>query len=465
MRRIGIVAGAMAALVLPHAAWSQPAAPAELKALADIGAGFAARNLCSSVYLSGRSPESILAEELGPETSPLFAQAQWSLDREARTATAGLPGISSATAVHRDGLGCTLVIGHDLATLSAQQAPMTVGAPGQGLWPEGESVDTANLPQGVDRQALEAVLDAAFAPPADGARDPRTRAVVVVHKGRIVAERYAEGYGPDTPQYGASMSKSATNALVALRVADGALSLDQAGVAPEWRKAGDPRGAITLRQLMHMSSGLAFNEDYGAVSDVNRMLFVEPDAAAFAASFPLEAAPGETWKYASGTTNVIARAVRESFGGDEAAYRDFLRNRLFARIGMRSAVFETDPAGTFIGSSLLYASARDWARLGLLYLNDGVWEGERLFPEGWVAWSTTPAPASPRRDYGAQIWLDAAADAAAPAPVMIFSGYGGQSVTILPEAETVIVRLGWQVQRGVWKEAEFRKAVLAALGR
>ncbi len=428
-----------------------------------IGAGFAARTMCSGVFVSGRSEEDIWAVELNTETDPNLARMNIMVDQEAGTVNADFFGVGSALAVYRDGLGCTMAIEDDVATLQAVSAPMTaVKAEGR-PWPLGDADDTRPLPDGVDGTALEAALDEAFAVPGTG-RDPRTRAVVIVHDGRIVAERYAPGFDEDMPQYGASMSKTATNALVGLRVAAGVLSLDEDRLLPEWRSADDPRGAITLDHLMRMSSGLSFEEVYDGVSDATKMLYLQPDAAAYAASLGLTAEPGTVWSYSSGTTNILGKIVRNSFDGDEAAYLDFLRNDLFGRLGMESAVFETDEDGTFIGSSFLYTSARDWARLGLLYAQDGVWNGERLLPEGWVAYSRTPAPANETMIYGGQTWLRGAVSHESPAPVFEMRGFGGQFVSVVPEKQTVIVRLGWQIDDDAWDQDAFRERIMAALG-
>jgi CubicO group peptidase (beta-lactamase class C family) len=276
------------------------------------------------------------------------------------------------------------------------------------LWPEGERVETGSLPAGADEAALAKAIDAAFSEP-DLVHPRRTRALVVVHGGRIVAERYAEGFHAAMPLIGWSMSKTVANALVGLRVKDGALAVGQNALLPEWRAKDDPRRAVRLDEMLRMTSGLAFNEyPDSETSDIVQMLFVVGDAAAYAAAKPLEAPPATQWIYSSGATNILARALRESFA-DERDYLRYAQERLFGPLGMRSAVLEPDASGTFVVSSLVYASARDWARFGLLFLRDGFWAGERLLPEGWVAYSLTPTAVSPGGQYGAHIWAGAAA--------------------------------------------------------
>jgi CubicO group peptidase (beta-lactamase class C family) len=288
--------------------------------------------------------------------------------------------------------------------------------------------------------------------------------VVIVHRGRIIAERSAAPYSVHAPLYGASMSKTISAMLIGVLVGEGRLSLEQSGLRPEWNDADDPRREITLDQLIRMSSGLSFTEVYTGNSDVNRMLSVEPDMATYAAAQQLATDPGTRWSYSSGTTNILMAIARETFGGDDQVYWRLPHTALFEALGCRSAVFQTDTSGTFVGSSYLFASARDWARFGLLLLEDGVWQGERLLPEGWVDYMRTPAPADPERRYGAQTWLVGAASHDEPAPVFEMRGYGGQFVTIVPDAELVVVRLGWQIQRGAWEQGDFVERVLEAIG-
>ncbi|MFQ6037513.1 MAG: serine hydrolase domain-containing protein, partial [Candidatus Aminicenantales bacterium] len=336
-------------------------------------------------------------------------------------------------------------------------------------WPTGDLL-SEEKPPGVDMLGLEEALDWAFSEP-DPERLRRTRAVVVVYNGQIIAERYASGITKDTPLIGWSMTKSVINALVGILVGQGKIALQAPAPVPEWQDPDDPRHAITVDHLLRMSSGLRFIEEYeeNPTSDVDIMLFTKPDTAAFAASFPLEAEPDTRWHYSSGTSNILSRIIRQCFP-DDTAYWAFPRKALFNRIGMRTAVFETDASGTFVGASFLYASARDWARFGLLYLNEGVWEGERILPEGWVEYTTTPTPTNTRGSYGAHFWLnrgnrDNPEDRPFPRlPRDLFSceGYQGQFVMILPSRNLVVVRLGMTTHGG-WNMEEFMLKTLDAL--
>jgi hypothetical protein len=332
-----------------------------------------------------------------------------------------------------------------------------------------DEFDTVDrLPPELDQSRLEAALEWAFLEP-DPALPRRTRAVVVVYRGRLIAERYADPFTKDTPLNGWSMTKSVVNALVGVLVKEKKVSLSDSVAIPEWRGSSDPRRKITLEQLLRMSSGLQFHEDFSNLfADMTYMLLGVPDAAAYAAAKPLEAEPGTRWSYSSGTTNIIAYAMRQIVGDSD--YLEFPRRTLFDRLGMTSAVLETDAAGTFVGSSFMYATARDWARFGLLYLRDGVWSGQRILPEGWVAYTRTPAPNAPDQQYGAHFWLRIpkglrCGNESRPLPADAFHaiGHEGQFITIIPSRELVLVRLGLTRYRCAWDQQRFVRLLLAAI--
>ncbi len=313
----------------------------------------------------------------------------------------------------------------------------------------------------MNAKALDAAMTYAFTEPdsysppspngAPGGKDVRdTRGVVIIYDGHLLAERYAAPFTATTPQIGYSMTKSIINTLTGILVREGKLSIAEHPPVPEWPK-GDPRTAITLDNMLQMSTGLEFHEAYSdKLNDDMLMLYGLPDAAHYAAVKPLIDPPGTVWQYSSGTTNIISRIDRQAVGGTLTDYFDFPRKELFDKIGAYSAVLEPDASGTFVGSTFLYATARDWARLGLLYLDDGVWNGERILPEGWVKYTATPTALAPDGRYGAQFWLNAG-DPADPSkrswPHMPTDAYGmigyiGQAVMVIPSRHAVIVRLG-----------------------
>ena len=267
------------------------------------------------------------------------------------------------------------------------------------------------------------------------------------------------------------MSKSVLGALIGILVGQHRLSLDQRALRPEWCAPADPRGRITVEDLLRMRSGLQFDETYSnPSSDVVRMLFACPDAAAFAAAQPLVCEPGTQWNYSSGTTNILSAIVRATVG--EADYLTFPGRALFDPVGMPSAVMEPDASGTFVASSFMLASARDWARFGQLYLQDGVWNGRRILPEGWVEFSVRPTPQSDGR-YGAHWWLalqkelGGGTPAAERIPADAFHAFGheGQTLTVIPSRSMVIVRMGLSIHVDAWNHAGFVSDVLEALRR
>jgi CubicO group peptidase (beta-lactamase class C family) len=291
----------------------------------------------------------------------------------------------------------------------------------------------------VDARRLEAALGRAFEQPAP---EPigATHALLVVHRGELVAERYDDDAGPDTTLPSWSMAKSVLFTLMGILVRDGRLRIDAAADVPAWQRPGDPRAAITLDQLLRMSSGLQFDEEYTDPdsSSTIQMLFGagKADVAGFAADFPLLHPPDTVWSYSSGTSNLLSEIIGRRIGGGEQGMHSFMRRELLDRIGMRTAKPLFDASGTWIGSSFLFATARDFARFGLLCLRDGSWEGERLLPEGWIDYGRSPTPKS-QGEYGAHFWL--ATDGTG---TFSANGYRGQYTVIVPERDLVIVRLG-----------------------
>jgi CubicO group peptidase (beta-lactamase class C family) len=455
--------------------------------MAPIGSAYAAKTLCSGVFVSGRRAEAVIREDILADNHPLLHLILPSVDEGRHKASATFLGMARREAVFRPGLGCTLVIGSvvpnapvsavdeparaDVASVSIDdrvEGDDPAGARVEGDDPAGAWVEVPPAP-GVDRAKLEAAVDAAFAEP-EPARLRRTRAVLVVHDGRLVFERYAPGFSARTPMLGWSMTKTVTGALVGALVKARRLSLNDRALLPEWRGKGDPRAAITLDELLRMTSGLRFTEDHGdPLEDVALMLFTRPDGAAYAIDKPLEAAPGTRWQYSSGTSNILSRIIRLTLGG-ERDYLEFPRRALFERIGMRAATIEPDSSGTFVASSYMYALPRDWARLGQLLLQDGVWRGERILPEGWVKYMATVTPQSTRKDFGAHLWVkvpppfDSARNPRPRLPGDAFHavGHEGQFVSVVPSRRLVIVRLGLSRGLHVWDHEAFLERLLDA---
>jgi CubicO group peptidase (beta-lactamase class C family) len=396
-----------------------------------VATALVSHTLCSEFFLAGLDPDQVYAETFG--AFPGIRWIDWALrykvDRATREVSATLLGGFASRAVYRDGSGCRLVHGEDAGAAPAERPTAALHA--APLAPEIAVVEPADAP-------LRAALDRIFAP-ADEPAQRRTKAVVVLHDRRVVAERYAPGYGIDTPLLGWSTSKSIVSALIGILVRERRLALDAPAPVAAWRAPGDPRGAITLDQLLRMTSGLALDETNTGFDPVSRMLFLEDDMAGFATSAPLAAKPGTVWRYSGGNTLILSRLVRDAAGGAEEARR-FARRELFDPLGMRDVTIETDATGTPVGSTYILASARDWARFGMLYLDDGVVGGRRILPENWVRYSASRTLDS---TYAAGFWLGPEAwRVHVPADTFFAAGLLGQRVVIIPSERLVIARFG-----------------------
>jgi CubicO group peptidase (beta-lactamase class C family) len=409
-------------------------------------AGMVAKTVCSCMYVSGRSQESIVEKEL--QVFPGLDKTDIEVNSSDSTVSASMLWHTSK-AIYRKGLGCTLLAEMDDEAIRKQRI-LLPARPSNNQdsipWPTG-NVNAASDFAGVDRGLVEKAIQEAFED-----EDPEnpifTHGVIAVYKGKIIGEKYAPGLDQNSILMGWSMTKSITNGLIGILVKEGKLDIASPAPVSEWQN--DDRRKITINNLMQASSGLVWSESYfNPSSDFHTMFIRRDDKAAYAASRELESEPGTEFEYSSGTTNILSRMIRQTVG--DSAYYKFPYEKLFYKIGMNGALMEPDASGTFVTSSYGYARARDWARLGLLYLNDGVWDGERILPEGWVKYSTTPAPAATRREYGAQIWLNQGATngdpetleyPGLPTEAIIFDGFERNYVVIIPSKELVVVRLG-----------------------
>ena len=405
--------------------------------------GSVSEQLCGATFVSGVDPDRFFAETLAPEGGmSLIAPAlAYEVDREARTVRTTVAGGFESRAVARDVAGCVLV--HD--------APVAELEPGFALPDVPPSLPRMAGASVVEPEssALRTALDRAFAETAE-APHHWTKAVVVAHAGRIVAERYADGYGVDTPVPGNSVTKSVTSALVAILAREGRLRVDERAPVAAWSGADDPRRAITIDQLLRMTSGLPLDESFGGWDRAARLWFLQPDQAAYAESAPLDSPPGTAWRYSDGGYAILGRIVRDRVGGTADDVLRFAHDELFAPLGMAHAVLQLDSTGTPVGSRGMLATARDWTRFGQLFLADGMAGERRILPEGWVAYATTP---SLDAGYGAGFWLNVT-DAEvpswgirwgmphAPRDAYFARGYLGQYVVVVPSADLVVARFG-----------------------
>lgn len=460
-----IVIGLIVILVLVLAGglvWLRQSPPDVVR----VAVNYAAKIVCSNVFVAGRAVDDILASDVQAPGHPLFWFMQAEVDQGAGTVETSVAGLfGNGLAVDRQGVGCAVVADGDIEKAIDHIGPSTSLPPHSVdvLWPEGAKVDQE------DARITDILDDTELT-------GPGMRAVVVVKDGRIVGERYSARFTQDSRLIGWSMTKTVNAAIVGRMIREKIMSHGQTGLFDQWSE-GD-RSNITIDNMLAMSPGLEFNEDYGAVSDVNRMLFLEPDMAGFVASKPLEAEPGKKFNYSSGTATAIARIWQDAFV-DPAKAWDFPAKALFDPIGMRSALLETDARGTYVGSSYLYANARDWARFGQFMLQRGVWNGRSLLPVGYVDWMVSPNPASMTEwdvpEYGrGQLWLrgprggtpedlhpDHGYDLPGDAYWML--GHDGQTTTIIPSEDLVVVRLGLTPTTDGYKPQAMVQALIGAL--
>ncbi|HLN74738.1 MAG: serine hydrolase domain-containing protein [Methylococcaceae bacterium] len=404
-----------------------------INSLLPIVTGYPAKYLCSAVFLSNRDQREVEALDLN---FSFIKYVTNKVDQKDSSVTSSfLWGKSKA--IFRKGFGSTLLRGTDETTLRRIKFPNIVAtySPDIVAWPLGNLMpdtlindDTLKLARITQKLMQEKGYNGnAFA-------------FMVVHKGIPIVEAYQPQFNSKTRFQSWSMAKSITNALVGLMVKEDKMQLMQPVNLPQWQN--DDRKHIKLNDLMQMQSGLKWNEDYGNRSDVTLMLYNEPDFARYTYSRPLEFPVGSKWLYSSGSTNIISYLIRKAINND-ADYYAFAKSRLFDKIGMTSALFEVDASGTQVGSSYLYATARDYARFGLLYLQDGMFNGGRILPEGWVKYTTTPGSGN-KGEYGALFWLNKSKYfPSAPEDMFSCNGHEGQHIFIIPSKELVIVVLGY----------------------
>ncbi len=406
-----------------------------INSLLPIITGYAAKNLCSNVFISGRDQESIEETDLNFSFIKL-TRNEVDYDNK-KVKSRFLWGKS--VALYRDGFGATLlrdVTEEELLDIEFPELDPPAFMKDTVPWPLGDLLPDSAI-TGIDAGALGKVTEMIMS---ENGYNGNAFAFMVVHKGIPAAEVYKPGFSEDTRFLSWSMAKSFVNSFAGIMVREGLLDVNAPAGLAEWE--GDERRNITMNDLLQMQSGLKWNEDYGNRSDVTVMLHCDDDMSRYAFDRPVQFPAGTKWYYSSGTTNIVSYLLRQKIGSDDEYYT-FLHRNLFSRTGIRNAVFEVDPEGTMVGSSYLYLTARDYARFGLLYLNDGVFNGERILPEGWVEYSTTPASAS-GGEYGAFFWLNRSGKLpSAPRDMYMCVGHDGQRIFIIPSREMVVVVLGY----------------------
>jgi CubicO group peptidase (beta-lactamase class C family) len=413
-----------------------------------LGAASYAKILCSAVFVSGRNADEarqnsayFLMNE--PDRSKAITAA---VDRETKRVRVTVDNITRTAAFYGD-QGCVIhPIDHD--GIHFMPVPVRTALPDAASqpWPMGDAPAADPWPAKLDRAQVRAAVDLAFADPAG-----LTAAMVVVYNGQIVGERYMSGITKDTQLESWSMGKSLGATLVGLAIKAGAFALDDPAPVPEWRRAGDPRAAIRVRDVMRMSSGLSFTGQDDRWMDpawqYHDHFFIYAgavDAFKYAIASPVEFAPNAVGRYRNCDPMTLGFLVRQAVEQRGEPYLTYPQRALFDKIGIRKQVLETDPWGNFLISGYDYGTARNWARLGLLYLRDGVWNGQRLLPEGFAKFVSTPAPAWPRPEYGGQFWVNGIGQWNLPRDAYFMAGAGGQHTFIVPSHNLVVVRMGHQ---------------------
>ncbi|MEO0328845.1 MAG: serine hydrolase [Pseudomonadota bacterium] len=418
-------------------------APPELLRVAT---NYSAKIVCSNVFIANRDADETLSVDVQAPGHPILKYVSIQTDQNAQTVTAKLFGfLATAQSQHREGVGCSNLHGSLPGSVNLSSIePLAVS-----LWPQGSSVNLSQIPEVLNIVSDEAMLGEGY------------RAVVVVKNGRIIAENYADGFDAETPLLGWSMSKSVTAVIIGTLIKSGQMSLGDNLVDsfPEW--GTDARKEITVESMLAMSSGLDWNEAYGDVSDVIRMLFLNDDMAGYAARSKSGSEPGSVFNYSSGTTTLLARAWQDRVGENSLGYP---REKLFSPLGMTSAVMEPDANNTFVGSSYMYANAHDWARFGQFLMQKGVWDGKQLLPFGYTDWMFEPVESSDGKYTRGQLWRRVPGGKPPLEDAVWMSGHDGQSVGIFPSHNMVLVRLGLTPSKLGYSPRPLAEALIKALG-
>lgn len=440
----------------------------------DHSLGFATKLLASGVFVGEREPEHFAANDLHAPHDFDPAALNIVVDRSTGRVTLTLPNGYSRTAVCHPGLGCTLLPAGE-ESIFFNPVPVTSSLPPaeEMQWPMGD-IGAVHTPANLNARAMEGALDFTFDETHYG-HPQRARAMVVLHKGKIVGERYAPGWGQESKLVSWSMGKSITAALIGMLISEGEFSLDDPAPVPDWREPGDPRGPITIRHLLNMSSGLEFNRVEGDAdpkhftvwNDHNYIYFGAVNVFEHSLSRPVEHETNTVWRYRNCDPLTLGFLVKQGAEARGEEYLTWPQRKLFDRIGIRNIVLEPDAWGNFVNTGFDHGTARDWARFGLLHLQDGIWQGERILPEGWVETISTPAPADPDRHYGGQFWLNAGGTHPdIPRDAYWCAGARGQTTMVIPSRDSVIVRLGHSLDsesHGRYLN-DYVREVLAAIG-
>ena len=430
-----------------------------------VAKGYSAKFLCSAVFNSGFDEAFIRDEIVAPAMQPLPLFWQTDVNYEEKMVTVGDvffgTQFAAATAIYREGIGCTLLGNRSIEEVDAQAfVPLDAPPlPSDQPWPQGSGGLYPDVIPGLDTVAVDMAVANAFL----GENESRnTTSVVVVYDGKLIAEQYGIGATAQTPMIGFSMTKSVSSTLIGIAQDLDLIDINDPAPITEWQ--GTAKEMIQTKHILHMAAGLDFIEDYAGWSDVTQMLFAESDQAVYAAARPLVNIPGDVFNYSTGEANLLARIVQDAAGGSLQEAYDFYQTQLFHKIDIRSAFIEFDASGRFVGGAFGHMTARDWARLGQLYIQSGDWFGEQVVSAEWMEFALTPSPAADF--YGAQIWLntDGGEWPELPEDAYHFSGFQGQQVIIIPSQKLVVVWTGMNISRdGTGHYVDEILSIIAAL--
>jgi CubicO group peptidase (beta-lactamase class C family) len=441
--------------VTGSAVWVGTAAP-PTGTHTELGLQGSAKVLCSAVFVTGRDPDEF-ARNSGFWFMPTDQadKVTYAVDRERKVVTTTFGGISRSARYYGD-QGC-IIDRQGKPGIEFTPVPVRTTLPDAQSqdWPMGDRLPSTPLPAEIDEARLRAAVEAAFADP-----DARTAGLVILHKGRLIAERYMPGLTKDTQLESWSMGKSITSTLFALLVKDGTYTLEQRAPVPEWQKPGDPRGAIRNIDLLRMSSGLRFiatqDPDYSADKGYPDHFYIYTGAVNafdYSVNVPLQFPVNSEGRYRNSDPLTIGRLIKTAVSTRGEEYLTWPQRALFDRIGIRRQVLETDPYGNFLLTGYDYGTPRNWARLGLLYLQDGMWQGTRILPEGWATFVSTPAPAWKQGTYGGLFWINGAGQWNVPRTAYFMAGAGGQWTFVIPSHQLVVARMGHYKGAGAGQKA------------
>lgn len=390
--------------------------------------GYAAKDMCSCMFIGGQEGEDVAQNEF---QFSLIKYADYEVDEKNKSVTSTVFGMGSKTAYFTPKNGCVILNDTDLKNWKHFQGKPY---PVREIPLENWTSDSAISPS---RKKLEQAIKEHFKD-ANPEEPFGTRAVVVLKDGKLIVEQYAEGFDKDSKQIGWSMTKSIFNSLIGIAIQQKKLDgLNQTKLFPEWK---DERKKISLKNILQMNSGLSWEEDYSTISEATTMLYNEDNMVDYVLNQPMEAKIGKHWEYSSGSSNLLGGILRNAMSKKE--YFDFPYKYLFDKIGAQSFVLETDASNNYVASSYAWATARDWAKFGQLFLDKGVVDGEQLFPAGWTEFSAETANDS-KGQYGAQFWLPTKEEYPnSPKDMYFADGFQGQRIFIIPSENLVIVRLG-----------------------